>query len=173
MKKDQIINDILKTEGGYINDPDDSGGETNHGITKETAVQYGYVGDMKNLSRQTAFEIYEKLYWYAPGFDKISNELIAGELTDTGVNMGPKKAIKFLQRSLNSLNHKLLYADLTVDGRIGNRTIEALKINLLRANAETVILKMLNSLQGARYIKLSESRKKDRKFIFGWFSHRI
>ena len=87
--------------------------------------------------------------------------------------MGPGKAVIFLQRALNALNHKLLYQDLKIDGSVGQRTLDALKINLNKTHSEEVILKMLNSLQGAFYIELSEKRKKDRKFIFGWFLNRI
>lgn len=35
--KDKIINEIIRVEGGYVNDPRDSGGETNFGITVAVA----------------------------------------------------------------------------------------------------------------------------------------
>ncbi|MCW8621188.1 glycosyl hydrolase 108 family protein, partial [Acinetobacter baumannii] len=40
---------VLQHEGGYINHPSDPGGETNYGITKSVARQYGYKGSMKDI----------------------------------------------------------------------------------------------------------------------------
>ena len=34
MEFDDIIEKVLQHEGGYVNDKDDLGGETNYGITK-------------------------------------------------------------------------------------------------------------------------------------------
>ena len=47
----ELVEDLLTKEGGYINDPDDPGGETNFGITKRTAREAGYSGPMQR-SRQ-------------------------------------------------------------------------------------------------------------------------
>lgn len=65
--------------------------------------------------------------------------------------------------------------DLIVDGDVGNRTIRALEafIAIRGEDGEEVLYKMLNSLQGAFYITLSERRSKDEKFIFGWFKNRV
>ena len=49
--KDQIIDEIIRKEGGYVNDPADSGGETNWGITVSRARQSGYNGDMRTMPR--------------------------------------------------------------------------------------------------------------------------
>ena len=49
--KDQIIDEIIRKEGGYVNDPADSGGETNWGITVNRARQSGYNGDMRTMPR--------------------------------------------------------------------------------------------------------------------------
>ena len=176
--KEEIINGIIEIEGGYSNDPADSGGETNFGIIKRVARAYGYRGKMKNLTRNKAYEIYSKLYWDKLKLDDIEalSPLIAEELADTGVNMGVGRAGRFLQRSLNVLNNKgALYEDLTVDGAIGKRTIKALRTYLkLRGDAGAgVMFRMLNSLQGAFYVTLAERRTKDERFIYGWFSHRV
>lgn len=72
MTKDEIFNTILGKEGGYVNHPDDKGGPTNWGITQATARAHGYTGDMRNLTRQQAMDIYEADYWYGPRFDQVS-----------------------------------------------------------------------------------------------------
>ncbi len=175
MTKDEIFNAILGKEGGYVNNPNDKGGPTNWGITQAVARAHGYTGDMRNLTRQQALDILEADYWTGPRFDQISvmSSAIAAELCDTGVNMGPAVAAKFLQRVLNVMNNQgRLYADIVADGQIGPRTISALRsyLSARGANGETVMLKALNSLQGTRYIELSEQRAANEAFTFGWFS---
>lgn len=174
MTKDEIFNTILEKEGGYVNNPNDKGGPTNWGITQAVANAHGYTGDMRNLTRAQALDIYEADYWYGPRFDQVAalSPDIAAELCDTGVNMGPAVAAKFLQRSLNVMNNEQkLYPDLVADGQIGPRTISTLKQYLTSrgSKAEEVMLKALNSLQGARYIELSELRQANEAFTFGWF----
>lgn len=176
--KEKIINEIINREGGYVNDPSDSGGETKWGITKKTARAYGYTGPMPLLPRWIAFDIYEKRYLEKIKFDQIEklSPLIAEELADTSVNMGWKRAGKFLQRSLNVLNRGGKdYEDLVVDKRIGAKTIKALKKYLKKRGdeGELVLFKMLNDMQGVSYVELAERRVKDEKFIFGWYRNRV
>ena len=175
---DQIIEGVLGKEGGYVNNPADKGGPTRWGITQNTARAYGYKGDMKDLPRETAKEIYMKQYWLEPKFDKIAelSPSIAEELCDTGVNMGPRVASMFLQRWLTALNQRgKLYPDLKPDGVIGNITIAALRSYLaVRGSAGvTVMLKGLNCSQGARYLELTEAREANEEFLFGWVQGRV
>jgi lysozyme family protein len=176
--KQNIINGIIKVEGGYVNDSSDSGGETNHGITIKVARDYGFMGNMRELSIDTAYLIYEKNFWNKLLLDDIvgMSELIAEEVADTGVNMGINRASTFLQRSLTVLNNKgTLFNDLTPDGHIGGKTLNALAsyLNHRGKGGEKVLHKMLNCLQGAFYIELAERREKDEKYILGWFKNRV
>ena len=173
--KTRIINAIIDVEGGYVDDPNDSGGETNFGITVDVARANGYFGPMRELSRDTAFVIYSAKYWDAVrGDDLVSlSEAVAEEVVDTAVNMGPGRAGTFLQRSLNALNDRgRLYDDITIDGAVGPVTVSRLKIYLSERDGG-VLVKMLNCLQGAFYVELAERREKDERFIYGWFKHRV
>jgi len=173
--KEKIINKIIDIEGGYVDDPSDSGGQTNWGITVKVARKAGYFGPMVDVSRDTAFVIYAEKYWDSVRADDILelSELVAEEVVDTSVNMGPSRAATFLQRSLNVLNDReRLYSDLTVDGSIGNITISRLK-TCIAERGDLVLVKMLNCLQGAFYVELAERREKDERFVFGWFQHRV
>jgi lysozyme family protein len=177
-QKDKIINHIIKIEGGYVNDPSDSGGETNWGITKSVARANGYYGDMKDMPKSKAFEIYEKKYWHSLRLDDVEelDRDVAAELADTGINMGTGRAAEFLQRSLNVLNNRgQHYPDLVVDRSIGPATISALTAYKQRRGKEgmKILFQMLNCLQGAYYVTLSERREKDEKFIYGWFKNRV
>ena len=176
--KKEIIEEIIDIEGGYSDTIGDSGGETNWGITRGVALRYGYYGPMRSLTRERAIEIYEKRYWKRMSLydvEKLS-ESIARELMDTGVNMGVSRAGEFLQRSLNVLNNRgKIYRDIVVDGWIGQQSVGALRSYLKHRGeeGERVLLAMLNSLQGAYYVKLAERRAKDEKFVYGWFENRV
>ncbi|WP_394662880.1 glycoside hydrolase family 108 protein [uncultured Sphingomonas sp.] len=168
MTVDDVLADVLRNEGGYVNDPRDKGGETNFGITKAVAQANGYTGAMKDLPRSTALAIYRKQYVVAPGFDKVLSVApsIAAELVDTGVNMGPVVAGQFLQRALNLLTD----VPLVQDGQLGPKTIAALQDFIKRrgAEGEKRLLALLNAFQGERYASLAEGRAANRAFIYGW-----
>lgn len=175
MTIDDIIEGVLKAEGRYVNNPDDRGGETNWGIIKTTARAHGYNGPMRDLPRATAKQIYLDTYVVKPGYDKIAvlSPSIAAELVDTGVNMGPAVASRFLQRALNALNQRGAdYADLAVDGAAGAGTRAALTKFLAKrgAEGERRLLALLNALQGARYVELCEGRQANETFMYGWLA---
>jgi lysozyme family protein len=170
---DDILANVLKAEGGYVNDPSDKGGETNWGITKAVARTAGYQGAMKDLPKAIALEIYRGQYVIKPGFGLIANisPAIAAELVDTGVNMGPAVPSGFLQRALNALNQQGAdYPDIVADGRIGAATVGALKAFLAKrgAEGERRLLALLNALQGARYLSLAEGSPSQERFMYGW-----
>jgi len=173
-----IIDKIIDIEGGFVDNPLDSGGVTKYGITLPTARMAGYTGNIIDLTKQDAFDIYENLYWKPLRLEPISklSWKIAEELADTAVNMGLKRAGIILQRSLNVFNQRgKIYDDLVVDGLIGNKTILALTeyLNYRDNDGEEVLLKAYNCLQGAFYIELAERREKDETFVYGWIRNRI
>lgn len=173
-----IFTGIIDREGGYVNHPDDKGGPTCWGITEKTARAHGYHGDMQSLTKEQAMEIYRADYWHGPRFDEISliSNPVAIELCDTGVNMGPSVPSKWLQEWLNVMNQKgSLYPDLTPDGHIGPRTVNALKqyLSIRGSEGESVLLRALNCSQGARYLELAEKREANETFIYGWMKERV
>lgn len=175
---DHIIDEVLKAEGGYVDHPNDPGGATNWGVTEKVARENGYKSHMRDMPQSVAREIYYKKYVVSPGFDKVLllSPIIAGELIDTGVNMGTKVAAQSLQRCLNAFNLQgSIYPDLVVDGSIGNATIQALKAYMThrKSDAVPILMSALNCLQGARYIEIAESRPKSEDFVFGWFKNRV
>jgi len=175
---DKFINEILIKEGGYVNHPDDSGGETNFGITVEVARKHGYLGEMKRLTVDEAKSIYKLEYWLPLKLNIISSmsEQLALKIGDIGVNMGCKRAGYFLQRLLNVLNRKEKdYPDIEIDGVIGTGTLMALESFIAKRGlkGELVLMRGLNALQGSFYISLAERRHKDESFMFGWLLTRV
>ena len=116
-----------RAEGGYVNDPSDSGGPTNWGITEKVAKQNGWDVSMRLLRKSDAEVIAKRAYWDVMRLDsvaKISNN-IALELFDTGFNTGTRRAVEFLQRCLNALNRgEGDYPDVVVDGDLGGRHVK-------------------------------------------------
>lgn len=175
---DHIIEHVIRTEGGYVSNANDLGGETMFGITKATAAAYGYHGPMRDMPVSLARKIYGERYITVPGFDRVATRsaAIAEELIDTGVNIGVEIAARFLQQALNSFNDQgKHYADVIIDDKIGPATLNALDSYLAqrgRMDGERVMLTALNCLQGARYIQISEARPKNESFTFGWIKNR-
>jgi lysozyme family protein len=179
MGADQLIDALIDREGGYVNHPADKGGPSCFGITEVVARAHGYRGAMRDLPRDEAAEIYRRIYWLRPGFDRVwkRSARVAAELFDTGVNMGPAVAATFLQRALTALNRNGTdYPDLVPDGRIGEVTLAALDAFLAirgERSGETVLLRALEALQGERYLRLAERRPANEAFLYGWLANRI
>jgi lysozyme family protein len=117
----EIIDGIIKREGGYVNHPNDRGGPTKYGITQKTfSVYLGYqatIEDVKNLTVEVAYDIYERDYYRGPGIDKLPNDL-QSVVTDASVLYGPRRAIKFLQSIVNEAG----FGVISVDGALGPNT---------------------------------------------------
>ena len=120
MNVGDLIGDILRREGGFVNNDDDRGGATNYGITQDTLAQWRgkpvSVDDVRNLTRNEASEIYTARYYFQPKFDLIDNDDLAALVVDCGVNHGVSRAARWLQDATN---------DVVVDGMVGPITIEA------------------------------------------------
>lgn len=175
---EQLLDELLRREGGYVDDPRDAGGETHWGITVAVARADGYSGPMRDLPRERAKAIYRKRYWTRPNFDAVArlSPTIAAELFDTGVNMGPSVPSAWLQRWLNVLNRGGRdYRDMAVDGAIGPMTLSCLQTFLrIRGDlGEVVLLRALNCSQGHRYLELAEGRSANEAFLFGWMNGRV
>jgi lysozyme family protein len=165
-------------EGGYSNNADDPGGETNHGITIKVARANGYLGQMRDLPAAKALEIAKAQYWDRLKLDQVASlsEPIAQELFDTNFNCWDGAAATFLQRSLNALNRgDKDFAGVSVDGRIGLGTIQGLRdyLKFRGKQGETVLLRCLNSLQCADYVRQVEEQVRKETFFFGWVLNRV
>jgi lysozyme family protein len=170
-----IIAAIFNVEGGYVNNPDDPGGATNHGITEEVARNHGYVGPMQNLPKEFAQEIYYEDYIDKPGFLPLVQiqPAVAHKLIDAGVNTGPTRPSRWFQKALNSLNRDGLdYLEISVDGRVGPATINAYEsLERIRGDVKAceLIIKLIDAQQAVYYMELDHLPQ----FTVGWVDHRI
>lgn len=174
----ELIEALIEREGGFVDHPADRGGATMWGITERVARAHGWQGEMARMPQARAAAIYRRIYWERPRLDAVATRApaIAAEMFDTGVNMGTGIAVRFLQRALNALNRQRRdFADIAVDGAIGPATLGALDGFLrVRGRAgEAVLLKAIDALQGARYVRLAEQRPANEAFLYGWLANRI
>lgn len=169
---ERALEKTLGVEGGFSNHKADRGGATRFGITEKVARANGYTGMMDQLPAEWATRIYKAQYWDPLRLDQVAeiSERIADEVFDTSVNMGVGIGGRFLQRALSSLGD-----DLTVDGVVGPMTVTALRMFVARRgrDGETVMLRMLNALQGARYLEITENDPAQKAFVYGWFLQRV
>ncbi len=175
MNKQQIINKIIALEGSYVNDPSDSGGETKFGITQDTASSIGYIGKMRDLSKDQAYNIYDSAFWSANRCDEILilSENIALEIFEMSIHLRFGEAAKILQRTINTFNNcRQLYEDVDVDCIIGSKTLASLKKSIY-ARGDEIIVRTMNALQCEYYVRLCERRNKDEKFVYGWIKNRV
>lgn len=145
---------VLKDEGGYVNDPHDSGGETNFGISKRS---YPNV-NIKALTRDDAIAIYYRDFWCKGPYEDLADAALASKVFNTAVNAGQSRAIKLLQQAANAQGAKLV-----VDGLAGPKTIAA--INAMHGPS---VLQSYREAQAAFYLAIIARDPSQAKFKNGW-----
>lgn len=104
------VNIILAHEGGYSNDSEDPGGETNFGISKSAYPDV----DIKKLTTQAAVAIYHRDYWQTMKCDQLPSGLDLMAF-DAAVQHGTGTAARLMQAA----------AGVAADGNIGPITLAA------------------------------------------------
>ena len=123
---------VVYSEGGYVNDHDDSGGETYMGVTRvhhpkseiwNIIDNYKSIYGTKNLTSRLKKDdrltnliedIYKKDYWDKASLDKINSDSLAHQIFDHGVNAGVGTAIK-LAYTLVGLPAKTVVTQVLID----------------------------------------------------------
>lgn len=159
-----IATDIVAREGGYVNDPDDPGGATKHGVTIHTMRRLGLdltgdgavtEADVRALTMDQARDIFLKHYFYGPGIDSLPNPLQAS-VFDMYVNAGAN-AVKILQRLFNAMRF-----DVAVDGVIGPQTADAARQAI--AAAPDHLVDAYGIARRTYYYGLADARPASRKY---------
>lgn len=122
---DRILDELLLSEGGFVNHPSDPGGATNLGVTLATAKRLGIdvdkdgdtdVNDIKLLKREHAAQVFKSEFWDKVKGDELPHGLDYA-VVDFAYHSGPKRAVIGLQRLLG----------LADDGILGPHTLAAVK----------------------------------------------
>jgi lysozyme family protein len=137
---------VIGSEGGYTNDPNDPGGETQFGISKRAYPDI----DIKALTLSAAKEIYLRDYW-----NKLSCNLLPAPLDyfafDSAVNQGASTAAKLLQSAVGA----------TPDGLIGAQT-------LVKIAGTKNVSALFMARRAMRYADAPEPQRS--KYLQGWFN---
>lgn len=184
-----------RVEAGIANDPKDSGGLTYAGIAFNShpnwegwplikAVIAATPGKpwtepwIDAVNRKLAasqslqmlvLKFFKSIQWDVMNLDLLNDQRVADELYDTGVNMGTGRAGIFFQRVLNVINREgSLFPDLTLDGQIGPKTVAS--FNKLNAADKSMVWRLLNCLQGEKYISICEANPSQERFMRSWAS---
>ena len=160
-KVEKLAPFILKWEGGFSNDPDDSGGATMKGITlntfkayrKEKGLPVPTVNDLKSISDKEWTAILKSKYWDPFKADEIKSQAIANLIVGWGWGSGVVTAIKQVQKLLG----------LTQDGVVGNVTLSVIN--------NSAPEQLFNKIWLARkdfFIDICINKPTQIKFLKGW-----
>ena len=166
MNVEDMIADIVRREGGFVDDPFDPGGPTKHGVTiatlSKTLGRPATIADVRRVTPEFAGEIFRRRYFLAPGIDGLPDR-VQPFVFDTAVLFGPRRAIRFVQASCANLGH----ADPgPIDGAMGPRTREAARITDREAGA-WFLAALVERRKDAHRLRV-EDRPDQKRFLKGW-----
>jgi lysozyme family protein len=160
----QLAQEIVAREGGWVHDPADPGGATNHGVTLATLRGLrldldddGQVteADLRRLSPAQAAQVFLRHYYLAPRIDKLP-AVLQPSVFDMQVNAG-SQAIRLLQKLLTEMGYPC-----AADGVLGPKSIAA-----ARAAAQAAPDHIADAYGIARrnyYYALADARPASRRF---------
>jgi len=160
-----IAREIVAREGGFVNDPDDPGGATNHGVTIHTMRRLGLdltgdgridVADVRALTPEQAADIFIEHYFRRPRIDALP-EALQASVFDMQVNAG-SNAVRILQRLLCDMGE-----DVIVDGAIGPQTVAAAHRVAARTDAR-LLADAYGIARRNYYYALADGRPASRKY---------
>ena len=171
------VNELLKHEGGFVDDPVDPGGATNFGVSLRWLQSMGDIDgdglldgdldgdgdvdadDIRHLGQEEAIHFYKTQWWDRYRYDAIQDTELATMLLSLSVHAGPRAAHKILQKAI------LYFAPVRIDGIIGPLT---------RASANSVEPDRLKTEfrheTAAFYRLLVRKNSKLTKYLKGWIN---
>ena len=159
-----IIDQILKFEGGFTDHSADKGGCTNFGITAATLGEWRKLGrdasfvEVQNLTKDEAKEIYTQNYILQPRFNLIEDGALRFLCVDSAVNSGPQRATEWLQEALA----------ITSDGVLGPKTLAAV------ASCEpSVVYRKLLAIRIKFIGKIVTNNPSQLVFLNGWLNRLV
>lgn len=158
----------MRSEGGYVNDPQDPGGETYRGVARKFHSKWeGWIiidalknkGNFpRNLDQDANLQsliedFYQRQFWDKVRGDDIQNQDVAESIFDFAVNAGIAASVTLAQTASGS----------PADGLMGTNTIKA-----INEQDPKTFLAMFALHKIARYVHIVEKRPDSRKYFYGW-----
>jgi len=167
------LSKVLSHEGGYVNDPDDLGGETYKGISRKSHSSWSgwSIIDQNKIKpnfpksieaneklRNLVEQFYFDTFWKPLKADEIQNQTSAESVFDFAVNAGNKTATKLAQYIVGT----------KADGIIGEKTLS--KINSIDFGYFQTALTVAKLKY---YLFIIQRRPTSKKFLLGWLSRSL
>ena len=161
-KVEKLMPFLKRWEGGFVHDPDDSGGATNMGVTMNTYIAYcrrkGYpaptVTRLKNLSEKQWTEIVKTMYWDRFKGDAIESQSVANICVDW-LWLSGAIAIKKVQELVGT----------KADGIVGDKTIAA-----INSRSTLPLFGMIKEVRAMYIDEICRKRPANEKFRKGWMN---
>jgi lysozyme family protein len=167
-----IIKEVIRREGGYVDDPADGGGATNHGISLKYIRGIGLdvnedgiidEADIAEVTEKQAALLYKQDFYYKYGYDNLDKNFRAIML-DMAVMSGGARASTILQETLNDLESD---PELKEDGLIGPRTVKALNY-CIKVYGVPSVMNALTIKRIEFYRAICDRRPSQLRFLAGW-----
>jgi lysozyme family protein len=166
--------ELLQFEGGYVNNPNDSGGETYAGISRKWNSAWAgweFIDAFKKVHTNLAdlnaalkadaevtlavSQFYRHKYW---NFDTITSQLAANKLFGMEVNFGQGSAVRILQQALVRLG-----AHVNLTGSLDPATLAA-----IQTQKEPDVLHALRAFSALQRVKIILAHPDQVEFAEGW-----
>lgn len=165
---DEMIDNVLRREGGYVDHPADKGGPTKYGITLKTLSNYigraALKSEVESLTEDVAREIYLRNYYIAPRFNLLPDE-IQPFIFDCAVNHGTRRAVKFIQSVCNQAGYQ---PKLDVDGAMGPNTLKGAE--WAQQEMGEYFLRALIEERRNFYYTIVDANPSQKVFLKGWLN---
>jgi Putative secretion activating protein len=165
---EQALQWVLSHEGGYVNDPDDPGGETYKGVARKMNSKWNGWTIIDMLKRQKGFpanldkdselqdavqSFYQVNYWDKIKGDEIANQEVATSIFDFAVNAGVSTSSSLAQ----------LVVSAEKDGVIGNQSVQ-----MINGFDPDHFIASFTVAKIARYLNIVKNRPTSKKYFYGW-----
>lgn len=183
----QVALDIVRSEGGEVNNPLDRGGFTIYGITLATARNHGLafdydrdgvvsIQDMRQITPDVAVAFFVQFFAITPGISRLAVP-VQPIIFDMAVNSGPSRAITLLQQTLNQLWQNnphvrgVLVRRLVEDGVIagGVSTVNA-SIAVTDICGSDAVISAICDARIAFYRRIVAANPSQNVFLKGWIN---
>jgi len=165
-----MMSKIIETEGGYVNDPYDSGGPTNYGVTLHTFSAYvgheASIEELQQMTKEQAADIFLSEYYLVPNINLLPQS-IQYIVTDMSVNHGRMTGVEILQVALNSFLPIDNLKQISIDGIIGPITVRS-SIAVINKFTSKALINKICDFREALYQELVVEHPTNKRFIVGW-----
>lgn len=167
------LSKVLSHEGGYVNDPDDLGGETYKGIARnshgswsgwflidqyKSKPDFPHSLDINSKLQYLVEQFYLNSFWIPLNIDQIQNQTSADSVFDFAVNTGLTTSARLVQSIVGA----------KIDGIIGEQTLS--KINSMDFG---YFQSALTVAKIEYYMNTIRKRPTSKKFLLGWISRSL